>query len=178
MIDHKKFGGLVVLAAFIALLAVTGGCGNSVDYGPTFKVTPVKGNVTLAGAALPDAEVILNFQGTPPKGFTTAAGKTDAQGNFEILTGIQKGAPAGQYKVTVSKLVGPDGKPVVPTEGMDLAQMVANGTARQLIPPEFSDQAQSTTEVTVADGTPTPDVKIAVPQEAAATAPGAAPQSP
>jgi hypothetical protein len=92
--------------------------------------------------------------------------KTDSQGNFEIMTGAQKGVPAGTYTVTVSKLVDKNGKPFVndPASGMDQAMMEASGNLVQLVPPTFNDPEQSQTKVTVADGTPTPDVVISIPK--------------
>lgn len=172
MTDRKTLGLVAFASAGFLFLA---GCGGSTNYGPTFKVTPVTGKVTMAGEALPDAEVTLVIQGPMPNGFSGAGGKTDAQGHFEVLTGVQKGAPAGRYKVTVSKLVGPGGQLVVATEGMDLAQMVASGQAIQQIPPEFNDPDQVTTEVTVADGTPTAEIKIDIPKAASAPPPAQSP---
>lgn len=168
MTDRKTLGFVAYASAGLLFLA---GCGGSTNYGPTFKVTPVTGKVTLAGAPLADADVTLIVQGAAPAGFSAAGGKTDAQGHFEVMTGVQKGAPAGKYKVTVSKLVGPNGQPVVPSEGMDLTQMVANGQAVQQVPPEFNDPSQATTEVTVAEGTPTAEIKIDIPAAASAPAP-------
>ena len=168
MIDRKTLGLVAFASAGVLFLA---GCGGSKTYGPTLKVTPVTGTVTLANAPLADADVSLIFQGTAPPGFSAAGGKTDAQGHFEVLTGVQKGVPAGKYKVTVSKLAGLNGQPVIPTEGMDLAQMAASGQAVQQIPPEFNDPAQATTEVTVADGTPTAEIKIDIPAAASAPPP-------
>lgn len=149
--------GILVVAALV-------GCGTS-ETGKTFKVTPVSGKVTMANQPLADAQVTLVYQGTPPKDYPGSGAKTDAQGNFEILTGIQKGVMAGKYLVLVSKMVGADGKPFVddPNSGMDQGMMMAEGKVKDLIPPAFSDAGQATQTVTVTDGTPIKDLVITIP---------------
>lgn len=150
--------------ALLLSLGVAGivGCGGPKSKEGNFKVTPVTGKVTLNGAALADADVMFQLEGTPPAEYTGTAAKTDAQGNFEAITGTRKGAPAGKYKVVVSKWVGPDGKPVTPdpTAGMDLEQMKANGTAIQAVSPEFSDISLTKTEITVEEGKSPPPLNI------------------
>src|SRR6188768_4284211 len=137
------------------------GCGPASKEGK-FIVTPVTGKVTLNGQPLADADVMFMLEGTPPADYNGTAAKTDAQGNFEVITGTRKGAPKGKYKVVVSKFVGPDGKPVVPdpTTGMDLQQLKASGLAKQAVSPEFSNIEQSKIEVTVEDGKSPPPLTI------------------
>jgi hypothetical protein len=163
MLARIKLGCLGLSA--VALILATSGCG-SMNKGPKLKVEPVTGKVTLGGNPLPDAQLTLFFEGTPPEGFVGAGALTDAQGNFEVMTGMQKGAPAGTYKIVLSKMVGPDGNVVKadPATGMDLNQMIAAGTAKELIPPSHSDQQQSTVTVTVKEGTPTPPLNIEIPK--------------
>ncbi|MBC7852595.1 MAG: carboxypeptidase regulatory-like domain-containing protein [Pirellulaceae bacterium] len=146
---------------FVLGIACIAGCGPAVKEGD-FKVTPLTGKVTLNGSALADADVMFLLQGTAPADYFGSAGKTDAQGNFEAMTGTRKGVPAGKYKVVVSKLVGQDGKAVVndPSSGMDLEQMKAGGLVKQAVAPEFSDIALTTTEVTVEDGKAPPPLLI------------------
>ncbi|MFN0017484.1 MAG: hypothetical protein ACKVP0_04435 [Pirellulaceae bacterium] len=114
-----------------------------------------------------DANLTFYYEGATPTGYLGPGAKTAADGTFEAITGAQKGAMAGTYKVTVSKLVGPDGKPVVAdiSKGMDLGQMIASGQAKELCPPAYSDSTQATTKVTVADGTPTPPLNIDIPKQ-------------
>jgi len=154
-----------VVAAVAGLLAASG-CGSSSHLKTNLKVTPVKGTITQGGKPLADASVGLLFEGQAPKGYLGAGAKTDAQGNFEVLTGYQKGAPEGTYNVTVSKVVGKDGKPFVndPEKGMDAAQAMASGETKELIPPAYSDPAQSVIpKLVIKDGTPVPDLKIDIP---------------
>lgn len=155
--DVRPLGILLM----VALLLAATGCGSS-NQGPTLKVTPVKGKVTLGREPFADAAVTLVFQGQPPNGYVGAGGTTDAQGNFEILTGTQKGAPAGTYKVTVSKVVGPDGKPFVadPASG----EMLDPDSLKELVPSAFSNPEESTQTLTITDGTPVPDLTIDIPK--------------
>ena len=159
----RKLRPLGILAAVMIWLTAAG-CGSSV---PTtkLKVTPVKGKVTMGEQPFPDATVTLVLQGDPPANYLGSAGTTDAQGSFEIMTGTQKGAPAGKYTVIVSKTVGADGKPLVndPNSGMDAQMMAASGEVKELVPETHNDAAQSQTTVTVTDGTPVPDVTITIP---------------
>jgi hypothetical protein len=160
----RKRRPLGILATVMIWLTAVG-CGSSV---PTtnLKVTPVKGSITMGGNPLPEATVSLILEGPPPANYLGSAGMTDAQGKFEIMTGTQKGAPAGTYTVIVSKIVGADGKPLVndPNSGMDAQMMVASGEVKESVPPTHSDAAQSQTKVIVTDGTPVPDLNIDIPK--------------
>ena len=151
--------GVMVAVAFL----VTAGCGGPSE--TKFKVTEVKGKVTKGGQPYADAQVSLMFQGQPPADFPGAGGKTDAQGNFEILTGAQKGVPAGTYTVIVNKMVGADGKPLVndPNSGMDAGMMAAEGKTTDDVPPPFNSSELSTTKVTVTEGKPETIPTIAIP---------------
>ncbi|WP_146373598.1 carboxypeptidase regulatory-like domain-containing protein [Symmachiella macrocystis] len=69
----------------------------------------VKGTVTLDSSPLTDADVIF-FDGTQ----YTAFGKTDGTGRFTLKTRfssevMESGAPAREYRVTVSKMIPPNG---------------------------------------------------------------------
>jgi len=151
----------ILAAAAICLSAV--GCGSSVPR-TNLKVTPVKGKVTMGGQPLADATVMFILQGQPPKDYLGSAAKTDAQGNFEIMTGTQKGAPAGKYIVVVSKMTGVDGKPLVnDAKEIDPKMMAGSGGTKESVPAGFSDGAQSSQTVTITDGTPVPDVTITIP---------------
>lgn len=148
---------IVLLSLGVASFA---GCGGSGTKEGNFKVNPVTGSVKLNGTPLPDADVMFQMEGPTPADYFGTAAKTDAQGNFEAYTGTRKGAPAGKYKVVVSKWVGQDGKPVVPSEGMDLEQLKAGGLAKQAVSPEFSDITVTKTEITVEEGKSPPPLNI------------------
>ncbi len=71
-------------------LVMVAGCGPS--------ISTVTGNVTLDGK--PAANVIVAF--TPDGGGTSAAGTTDASGNYQLSSILGAGVPAGNYKVTIT----------------------------------------------------------------------------
>jgi hypothetical protein len=146
-------GFLTIL--LLAALVAAEGC-NRGPAVPTFKVTPVKGTVKVNGAPLADADVRYHYEGTPPTGYLGSAGKTDASGNYEIMTNDQKGVPPGRYKVTVSKWTDRKGEPLKlnPEEGMDLEQAKSSGAAVEFIPPSYSDPAQTTLQTEVPESAP------------------------
>jgi hypothetical protein len=90
--------------AFIAgfVLAVSGCGGDSTA--PTEKLVPVSGKVTMKdGTPLTTGAVHLWPQ--PDTNSETAlypGGMIDENGNYEVMTSGQKGAPLGKYKITVS----------------------------------------------------------------------------
>ena len=156
MLVFSQIRPFAVLAAVALLLS---GCSSN-NAETTFKVTPVKGKVSQGGQPLAGATVTFTLQGQVPQGFAGSGAQTDAQGNFEIVTGTQKGALAGTYSITVSKKVGADGKPIVANaeSGMDAGMMEASGEVKELVPATF----QPVT-LTITEGTAVPDVVIAIP---------------
>ncbi len=156
MLVSSQIRPFTFLAAVALLLA---GCGSDQEL-TSFKVTPVKGKVSQGGQPMAGATVTFTLQGQPPQGYKGSGAVTDAQGNFEVVTGTQKGALAGTYSITVSKKVGADGKPISndPDSGMDAGMMEAGGDVKDLVPATF----QPVT-LTITEGTPVPDVVIDVP---------------
>jgi hypothetical protein len=145
----------VVSCAFIVSVFVFVGCsgGNAENY----KIVPLTGKVTMNGSPLADADVQFIPQATTLPGFLGSAGRTNGEGSYVAFSGNREGIPPGKYKVTVKKWVGPDGKAVVPSEGMDIDQLKASGGAQEGVPALYSDPNQTTTEVTIADsGMPPP----------------------
>lgn len=86
----------------LSVMAISGGltgCGGS---GNTLKLTPVTGKVTVDGKELPGAGV--SFRADTTKGNDTQhipTGTCNEVGEYELMTGGEKGAPAGWYKVAV-----------------------------------------------------------------------------
>ena len=80
--------------------------------------------VTQGGEPLAGAMIILHSQDTPLN--WTVNGKTDEKGEAIIFTdGYFRGAPAGEYKVTVDKLesVTPPTPDVLPTNPLELERL-------------------------------------------------------
>lgn len=131
---------------------------NSEPPGP--KLVPVQGAVTLDGKPLSAADVMFIPQGdTKGQG---GVGRTDESGKFEILSFDRKhkGAPVGNYRVIVSKLVKPDGTDYIPDPN---AGPFDTGGFKELLPAAYrdSDTAQSRLAADVPDsGTTTIELKL------------------
>jgi hypothetical protein len=73
-------------------------------------LSPVKGKVTLEKKAYTGGGTVT-FHATDtkklPRGVPAPVGTIDADGNYEIKTGGQPGAPEGTYKVTVAIMMMP-----------------------------------------------------------------------
>ena len=148
----KVFCQLVLLISGIGTLA---GCGTaSASSKPESPLAPVKGSISLDGKPLEGATVIFSPQGSMMGDGAIAV--TDASGNYEAICGGATGAPIGTYKILISRLVDPSGKPVIAT----LETPPANLGARESMPPKFSDHAVSSLKCTVATGGGTFDFKL------------------
>lgn len=135
------------LAAVGLSLLMFAGCGGGGDSPKTAKVS---GTVTVDGQ--PMAGVEVHFLHDKFKGY----GKTDASGKYSLVGG----AIAGENKVYFSKIEGGDIK-VDPESGIDETQlqMMAEASggkgpkvAKQLIPAEYADPAQTKVTFMVPDG--------------------------
>lgn len=122
---HKDLSLMRHLSYITLICAVAFGC--SRDAGaPEAKILPVKGAVTLDGKPLSGAQVVF-LTGVPPVIFV---GTTDEQGAYQ-LQGLES-TLQGECKVTISRLVKPDGQPLQPGEPPAVA-----GAVEQL-PPRYS----------------------------------------
>lgn len=126
-----------ILCAIIGL-ALAAGCSKG-NKERQFDLTPVSGVIMLDGKPLADAEVGFYYLGAPPEGFPGSTGRTDAQGKYELQTGTKKGAVAGQYRVTVSRLMAPGGVTLNAAEGLDMGQLAASGQVIQTVPVKYTD---------------------------------------
>lgn len=97
-------------ALFAGCLLV--GCGSSRGT-PNGELVPVQGTVKVAGT--PTSDVLINLA---PYGDTKgqgAWGKTDASGNFKLIhLSNKEGVEPGEYIISFSYFVKPDGTPVPP----------------------------------------------------------------
>ncbi len=117
-IDFKSIVSLLGCMVSVVMM----GCGSGstiVKHDPVF---PATGVVTLEGAPLEGATVILNSAVVDGKGWV-ASGVTDYQGKFEIATRfgpsqVEKGALAGDYTAVVMKSApAATAAPVTPQQG-------------------------------------------------------------
>jgi len=131
-------------AVLLALAVIVLGCGKDPNLPP---LVPVTGTVTLDGKPLDSATVTFI-----PVGKTRgngAMGYTDEEGKYQLATHRgDRGAPVGEYRVVLNKMVMPDGTPYSAESG--LAPM--DSPAREILPPRFSDQMQTKLKATVPEG--------------------------
>ena len=144
----------VALLALGLLVAVVVGCSDGGDSGP--ELVPVSGTVTLDGKPLSGTTV--NFVPTGSTLGGNCYGVTDASGRYELMVDEDhKGAAVGEYKVTCSKWVLPDGSDFVGTEGGP-SPMEAEAT--EAIPEKYRDEATTDLEGSVPAGGTTIDFKL------------------
>ena len=147
-----RFFSVLLLSCAVLILGLSG-CGGGGPSGPA--VVPVSGTVKLDGQ--PAAGVGVMFFPVGMTRGTTYYANTDQSGRYELQASDgQKGAPVGEYKVTCSKYVMPDGSPFT-SDGSMSPEMAG---AKELLPPKYSDQSQTelTAKVPAGGGTVNLDV--------------------
>ena len=89
-----------------------------------------------------------------------STGTANAEGKFELTTVIgqnaKPGAPPGSYRVVVSSLGDPMGKPIEAKPN----EPPANIGAMELLPPRFSDPSQTELKATVPEAGSTFEFKV------------------
>jgi hypothetical protein len=126
------------------------GCdpGTSDDAQPDYtKLVPVKGTVKINGKGIPG--VVVTF--LPPM-WSASNGETKEDGTYTLQTAGKPGALPGDYKVGISYLVSADGQPqgLAPRSAMSLPPGML--TAREKLPPEYSDLGRTTLRATIPEG--------------------------
>lgn len=146
--------GRLVTGLMMAMLMVAVGCSSGVPAPPNLAPTvPVSGTVTLDGKPLAGANI--TFVPETQAGFKGAIGRTDDSGKYELNTDVgggksSKGAIPGKYRITVSRLVKPDGTPLPP----DFKEPPMNVGAVESIPMKyFQGDTLLSYEVPAAGGT-------------------------
>lgn len=134
--------GLVLSVSIIA------GCGGK-EAPPVEDLVPVGGKVTFDGKPQAGIQVIFTAsdKNTESRG---GNGVTDAGGAFTLKNYMgQDGIPAGQYVVTFSWMVGPDGSSPKPG-----APPIPGVSVVERIPPQWSDRTKKGrhNSVTIANG--------------------------
>ena len=137
-----RFFSVLLLSCAVLTIGVSGcGGGRSADQP---KLVPVSGTVKLEGQPAPGVSVMFF-----PTGLTRGTSyyaNTDPSGRYELQSSDgQKGAPVGEYKVTCSKYVMPDGS-LFKSDGTQSPEMAG---AKELLPPRYSDQLATELKATV-----------------------------
>jgi hypothetical protein len=126
------------IAAVVCL--ATCGCGKA--GAPTVQELPITGKVTLDGMPLPGADVLFLTASDPP---AVLAAKTKDDGSYQLQTVAGQAAPVeGACKVTISRLVKPDGSPLAAEE------MPADAGAVEQLPGKYSRFGMTTLSAIVA----------------------------
>jgi hypothetical protein len=143
-----------ILGIWIGLSLVLIGCGSQGKKPDWPSPVVATGKVTANGKPLDQARVFLvPDSGTPGQG---ASGSTDSEGNFSLFSispdgKLVEGAIPGKYRVSVSRIVRPDGSVVSPDS--QEPPIMSGGT--ESIPVQYSDARQSKLLATVSSaGTP------------------------
>ena len=116
------------------------------DTPPDPVLYPVKGTVRVDGKPL--AQAVVTFLQVDETG-TTSIGETNDEGVYELSYVTKPGTAAAAYKVAISYLQGKDGTiyGLAPRSG--LSKPYGMITAKERIPPEWSDLGRTTQRVTV-----------------------------
>ena len=148
-----------VLVIVTVWCATFGGCSKGKEI-PT-DLVPVTGTVTLDGEPVAGALVTYIPTGTKTEGVFDAAGETDEQGKYKLMTseGQAEGATPGEYRVVISKLVKADGSTAKPTKDKSPMQLMLEG-AKEVVHPDYSDLAFSKLKATVPQGGGTNDFPL------------------
>jgi len=137
----------------IVLLSVWfAGCGQGPDEPP---LVPVSGTVTLDDKPLSGA--LVTFIPTGNTKGTDVSGRTDRDGRYKLVTPKGRaGAAAGTYRVTISRLLRPDGSEYLP----DPAVPPVEAPARESLPPHYSDPERTRLTATVPEAGATADFPL------------------
>ncbi len=148
----SHWGATTALAALLVLVAAFG-CGKRA--GPT--LYSVTGTVTYKGQPLEGANVVFRAV----SGTASGAGRTRANGQYEISSQWGKGLPEGDYLVTVTKFretVPQDEEPAGPAGGEPDVDMP---TPKSLVPMKYAVAETSGLKATVKAGAKTYDFDLA-----------------
>lgn len=146
--------------ALVPASGLLGGCGGGDSTPLAPDLHPVTGKVTVQGEPL--AEAVVTFLQVDEKG-TLAVGETQEDGTYILAHAGTPGAAAARYKVAISYLVGEDGTVYGLGPRSGFAKPHGMLSAKELVPPEWSDLGVAEHVVEVAEGGGVIDLDIDVP---------------
>lgn len=110
---------------------------------------PVTGVVTLDGKPLVGA--VVTFLNLDEHG-TLTVGETDAEGAYRLTYLGAAGTAPGPYRVAVSYLMGTEGQVIGLARRSTLAPTAELNSAKELLPPKYSDLGRTELKATVPGG--------------------------
>jgi hypothetical protein len=116
------------------------------------RLVPARGRITLDGKPLP--RVVVVFMPVSSDSGTHSIAETRDDGTFELSHLYQTGTAPGDYRVMVTRLVGPTGKPVDLEERSADRKSYDYNNAKELVPKRYSDYSQTELRATVREGGP------------------------
>lgn len=134
--------------AVIALSLLLAGCQGSEGKIKLPKTVPASGTVTLDGKPLEGAAVM--FFSTGNSAGSDSMGSTDSAGKYSLsLVHGGSGAPPGNYKVIVSHMAGPGGKPI--QRGIGAPPPIDQGAVESL-PARYSNMNETSLNAVIPEG--------------------------
>ncbi|WP_406694025.1 carboxypeptidase-like regulatory domain-containing protein [Singulisphaera sp. Ch08] len=134
----------------LLVLVVVAGCSNTeVDRSERPVLEPVSGVVTLDGKPL--AGAVVTFLNLDEQG-TLTVGETDSEGAYRLSYLGAAGTATGPYRVAVSYLMGTEGQVIGLAQRSTIAPTAEVNTAKELLPPRYSDLGRTTLRATVPRG--------------------------
>jgi hypothetical protein len=156
--NMKKYFYVCLLTLFFA------GCGEKMPEGMPVLVKNAAITVIQDGKPLPDAKVILILRDGNSQ--WTVGGQTDVSGVAKLVThGQYSGAPAGKYKVIVSKREEPVSKYKEPQPGQspEEFQALRNSeklTAYHLVDPAYNAASSTPASVEISENAPKASIDV------------------
>ena len=128
----------IALLLFGGLIGVVG-CAKSGVSGPSANIT---GKISLQGK--PVAGAMVQFI-PADKGGVPGSARTDADGHYQLVSAKgMAGVTPGEYKVVISRILGPDGKELPPETSP------FSGGGKETLPPFYSKPEDTILTATVA----------------------------
>lgn len=140
---------LLFRCLLLLIVAIVVGCSSDVQNPARPVLEPVSGVVTLDGKPL--AGAVVTFLNLDERG-TLTVGETDAEGTYRLSYLGTPGTAAGPYRVAVSYLMGTEGQVIGLARRSTTSPTEELNSAKELLPPQFSDLGRSTLKVTVPPG--------------------------
>jgi hypothetical protein len=149
-----------ILASGMCAVIGFAGCGGGAPALPEEKLIPVTGEVRFGGTPTAGIRVLFTPKGSGGNAAGGGFGMTDAEGKYKLVHRSNKeGVGPGEYTVTFSKFVKPDGSSPGPNESPYMSG------AKESIPAMWSDPTKAATHNSVTVGEGQKPLDFAIPKK-------------